>query len=249
MLDALLALHRAGIVNRDTPKYLFPETLIFNEGWLLRLVLKEWLARSESSGFSFLPFPEGVTAYSEGQLYTPFRARFRGDKLAEAHTHVDGIVGDFTVIDTKSGIVLKSDFRYIAAFEAKLYAPIDRGVTNAPWYDQVSRAAACLINSILLARPRGSYVGHLVVLYAADNHRIEPNLYTKDYVERQITRRVDGFLKSGEPSEAVAGFERGWREVLHHNLQIHFHPWDEALEYIGSRDLQGFYIDCKRANG
>jgi hypothetical protein len=85
MLDGLFALHRAGLVNREDPRYLFPEALIFNEGWLLRLVLKEWLAGAGGSGFVFLPFPEGVNAYSEGRLYTPFTALCRADKLAESY--------------------------------------------------------------------------------------------------------------------------------------------------------------------
>jgi len=124
MLKDLFALYGAGLINREAPKSLFPETLIFNEGWLLRLVLKEWLAGSAGSGFGFLPFPEGVTAYSEGQLYTPFR----GGSHPERNTHADGIVGEFTTTGTKSGIVLKPDFRYIAFFEAKIFSPIAPGL-------------------------------------------------------------------------------------------------------------------------
>lgn len=62
MLKELPALHAAGFVNREAGESLFPGTLIFNEGWLLRLVLREWLAGSGGSRFGFLPFPEGVTA-------------------------------------------------------------------------------------------------------------------------------------------------------------------------------------------
>ncbi|MDH4208057.1 MAG: hypothetical protein OEV76_04210 [Anaerolineae bacterium] len=248
MLRELRALHEAGIINKDAPKCLFPETLIFNEGWLLRLVLKEWLAGSGSPGFGFLPFPQGVTAYSEGQLYTPFKARFRADKLAESHTHVDGIVGDFSIDGTKSGIELKSGFRYIAAFEAKLYAPIAQGVTNARWYDQVSRTAACLINSILRAKPEGSYAAHLAVLYPEDNHHIDRTLYTKDYVERQIGRRLEGFLETGKPGEAVERFARGWRDVLQ-RLHVWFLTWEDVLEDIGSDQLRGFYDRSKEFAG
>ena len=182
MLKELLGVYEAGRVNPGAPDCLFPETLIFNEGWLLRSVLMEWLTTPESTRFGFLPFPEGVTGYSEGQLATPFR----GGSLRETNTRVDGIVGDFSITDTKSGIELKPDLRYIAAFEAKLFDPIGMGVKNAPWYDQVSRTAACLINSILRAERKGTYAAHLAVLYAEDKQRIDPDLYTKDYVEKQI---------------------------------------------------------------
>ena len=247
MLKELLGVYEAGLINPGKPECLFPETDIFNEGWLLRLVLSEWLTGSGGSGFEFLPFPEGVRAYSEGQLYTPFKARFRADKLAESNTRVDGIVGDFSIEDTKSGIVLAPDLRFIAVFEAKLYARIAPGVTNAPWYDQVSRTAACLINSTLDAKPAGSYDAYPVVLYVEDKGRINPDLYTPDHVEKQIARRVQGFLKTGEPGSAVEQFARGWRDAFN-NLRIHFHTWEEVLTDIGNEKLDDFYEKCKAFN-
>jgi len=36
MLKELFELYKAGLVNKEAPECLFPETLIFNEGWLLR---------------------------------------------------------------------------------------------------------------------------------------------------------------------------------------------------------------------
>ena len=243
MLKELLDLHEAGRINPGKPEYLFPETEIFNEGWLLRLVLKEWLDGSGGSQFGFLPFPDGITAYSEGQLYTPFK---RGPHR-EGNTHVDGIVGDFSIEDTKSGIELKPNLSYIAAFEAKLYARLSADVKYAPGYDQVSRTAACLINSILLAGAKDDYSAHLVIVYAEDNRYIDPDLHTRDYVEKQITKRLQGFLKGAEPGDAVERFAQGWRDVLDH-LQIRFHTWEKVLAEIGNDDLDEFYILCKRFN-
>jgi len=247
MFQELLKIYHSSLVNEGAPKCLFAETLIFNEGWLLRSVLREWLLSARSVQFGFLPFPAGITVYSEGQLYTPFKARFRGDDQAETNTRVDGIVGDYSITDSKSGIMLKPDFRYIAVFEAKLYAPIAAGTKNAPWYDQVSRTAACLINSMLLANPRGSYAAHLAVLYAEDNPHIDPNLYTKDYVEKQITKRLQDFSKTGEPGNAVERFARGWRDVLD-NMRIHFHTWEQVLAEIGCEGLDRFYDRCRKFN-
>ena len=243
MLNELLSIYEAGLVNREAPRCVFPETLIFNEGWLLRSVLREWLVSPRSSRFGFLPFPADITVYSEGQLYTPFK----GGSRPERNTHVDGIVGDCAITDTKSGIVLRSDFRYIVAFEAKLFSRISPGVKNAPWYDQVSRTAACLINSILLAGPQASYSAHLVVMCAEDNRYVDASLYTKAYVEKQITKRLQDFLTTGEPADTVERFARGWREVLD-NLRIHFHTWEEVVADIGSDDLQEFYDLCKEFN-
>jgi len=248
MLKQLLGVYEAGLVNRDTPKCLFPETLIFNEGWLLRLVLREWLAGSGGSQFGFLPFPEGVTAYSEGQLYTPFKARSRGDKLAESHTHVDGIVGEFSISGTKSGIELKPDFRYIAAFEAKIFSRIAPGVTNTPGFDQVSRTAACLINSILLAEPQASYSAHLVVLYAKKNRHFHPAAYGKDRIEDKIAQRLQPFTATAERSDAIVRFSAGWRYILE-RLKVHFLTWEDVLAGICSDELSEFYKLCRQFNG
>ena len=240
MLKQLLGVYEAGLVNREAPKCLFPETLIFNEGWLLRLVLREWLAGSGGSQLGFLPFPEGVAAYSEGQLYTPFR----GGSHREGNTHVDGIVGDFSITDTKSRIELKSDLRYIAAFEAKLYAPLSADVTYAPGYDQVSRTAACLINSILLAGAKADYSAHLVVVRAKDNRYIDAAAYSRSYIEETIAKRLQPFTVSEERSDAIERFAAGWKDAFK-SLQVHFLTWEEVVADIGDRELLRFYDLCK----
>jgi len=240
MLKELLDLHQAGLINPEAPKRLFPETEIFNERWLLRLVLKEWLTGSGGSQFGFLPFPDGVTAYSEGQLYTPFK---RGSHR-EGNTHVDGIVGDFSIKDTKSGIELKSDLRYIAAFEAKLYASLSADVTYAPGYDQVSRTAACLINSVVRARPQPTYSAHLVIVHAKKNKYIHSADYEEDYIERSVAKRLEPFTAAEERSDAIERFAAGWKEVFE-RLEVHFLTWEEVVADIGDRELSRFYDLCK----
>ena len=78
MIGELLRIYNLSRTNAGKPECTFAETLIFNEGWLLRGVLKHWQSWTQLARFSFLPFPEGVKVYSEAQLYTPFKARFRG---------------------------------------------------------------------------------------------------------------------------------------------------------------------------
>lgn len=213
----------------------------------MRSVLREWVTSSRSSAFGFLPFPQGIKVYSEGQLYTPFKARYRGDKRAESHTHVDGIVGDFSIVGTKSGVRLNRDFKYTAVFEAKLYSPIAGGTKNAPHFDQVSRTAACLINSILMAGSRTDYRAHLVILYARDNHRIDPTMYSKVYIENQIATRVNAYMETETPDDSIRSFAAGWRSVLE-NVQIWFVTWEDTLADIRSQDLDQFYSLCKRFN-
>ena len=155
----LLEIYEESRLNAGQPECFFAETLIFNEGWLLRSALKEWKGNSTSSRLPFLPFPANAVVYSEGQLRTPFKARIQGDPRAESHTRVDGIAGHFSIADgTKSGIELAPDCpplpvpcrgsslvglscgpaqgglaRYVAVFEAKAAfgVPSARGLRTA----------------------------------------------------------------------------------------------------------------------
>ena len=244
MLADLLRLYKSGLVNKGAPACLFPETCIFNESWLLRAALMMWKANGSRSKLGFLPFPDDAKFYSEGQLYTPFKARFRGDRQAESHTHIDGIVGHFSIAGTKSGIALEHDFKYIAAFEAKMYSPLANGTANAPTYDQVSRTAACLINSVLRVRQADGYAAHLVILYPEDNRRIDASQH-KAHIEEQIATRMQAYLEGGDPSESIKQFVGGWRDALQ-KLRIWFLRWEEVLAEIGDDDLSQFYTMCKK---
>jgi hypothetical protein len=242
MIDELLRIYDESRLNRGQPESLVNPTLIFNEGWLLRAVLRQWKLAPGESGLPFLPFPADAKIFSEGQLSSPFASRQRGDKLAEAHTHVDGIVGHFSIGATKSGIQVDADCRYLAVFEAKLYSPISGGISHAPGYDQVSRTVGCVINSLLRAGCPGPDAAHVVVLYPADHTGINPARYDKSHLERQIAARVEGF---GLP--ATSTFARGWRATLG-AVQLSFVTWEEVLATIGNDLLNQFYQHCRRFN-
>ena len=138
MIEGLLRIYEESRTNPGTPECMFAETLLFNEGWMLRASLKAWLEGRGHTGFGFLPFPLNVMAYSEAQLYTPFRKRAQTDPLGEGHTHVDGIGGHFTIAGSKRGVTLDPGCRYFAAFEAKMYS--GRARSPAPTVHRDERA-------------------------------------------------------------------------------------------------------------
>ena len=246
MIQELLRIYDASRTNPDKPECTFAETLIFNEGWLLRGVIKEWQSWTQPARFSFLPFPEGIKVYSEAQLYTPFKARFQGDKVAETHTHVDGIAGDFEIV-AKSGVVMDPDSRYLTVFEAKMSSALSKGTKNAPDYDQVSRTAACMIHAILEAGHKDDYVAYLVVLYASSNKQLQPDKYTMDYIEKQIATRAQAYLSAGEYDRPGIRFFSEWENVLP-SVQIQFLTWEDVLDRIDDDDLHEFYRLCKQFN-
>ncbi|MFH0849227.1 MAG: hypothetical protein V1857_06975 [archaeon] len=91
----------------DTDTAVFPPTLLYNEGWMLRIVLSAAAKGISCLPFSFLP---GSRWFSEALLYSPFLSRRQGDRLTETHTHVDGVVGHFKFVETtKTGFELTPD--------------------------------------------------------------------------------------------------------------------------------------------
>src|SRR5436305_14280637 len=63
----------------------FPPTVLFNENWLLRIVL-DWFAGHGGDRYPMSPLP-GARWFSEAWLPSAFLPRYRGDRLAESRTH------------------------------------------------------------------------------------------------------------------------------------------------------------------
>jgi len=113
-----------------TDATVFPSTILYNEGWMLRVVLS-----IESEGIECLPFKflPGANWFSEALIDSPFLRRFKGDPLAEGVTHIDGAIGHFDFRPgTKAGLSLRSDSTQLVAIEAKMFSPLSKGTTNAP---------------------------------------------------------------------------------------------------------------------
>ncbi len=90
----------------SSSKPFFPPTDLYNEGWMLRLIL-DWSARhGDRMADHPLRVPVGCRWYSEALLESQFKPREKLDKLGEGYTHADGVVGHFdiggTVCTTKS---------------------------------------------------------------------------------------------------------------------------------------------------
>lgn len=129
----------------------FPPTLLYNEGWLLRLVL-HCAAQLRLENFPLWFAPQSDW-FSEGRLWSSFLPRYRGDPLGEAHIHADGIVGHITVGGgTKTGIGLKPQARQFVIIEARIGSPLSAGTTNAPGYDQAARNLGCLAETLHRAK-------------------------------------------------------------------------------------------------
>ena len=83
-------------------KIIFPPTLLYNEGWLLRSVLN-WLVNNKDN--RVIKTMANTHWYSEALLSSAFLPRKRGDTLAESYTHADGVIGHFIIENNGFGDV------------------------------------------------------------------------------------------------------------------------------------------------
>ena len=170
-----------------------PPTELFNEGWLLRLVL-DWYSQQTPST-SALSFEHNSKWYSEGLLASPFLARYRGDPLAEGYTHADGVIGHFDVSPgERSEIRAHGDARQIVVVEAKMGSPLSSGTRNAPGYDQAARNTACLAHLIERARRAPDALSHLAFCVIAPRTLVENGIFgalvTKQSIRQKVKARV-----------------------------------------------------------
>jgi hypothetical protein len=134
----------------DTGQPNMPPTLLYNEGWLLRIIL-DWYSKSQSDK-NLINFFPGAKWYSEGLLSSIFLPNRRGDRVGEAYTRADGVLGHFSVGNAGKGdIILANPYRQFVVIEAKLFSKIASGTKNAPGYNQVARNIACMANVIYSA--------------------------------------------------------------------------------------------------
>lgn len=248
MIEELLKIYDNSNLNEGRPKCIFAETLIFNEGWLMRAILEKWRRFENHSKFPFLPFPKDAKIYSEAQLYSPFRKRLLIDPQGEANTHVDGIVGNFS-LNRKSGIIIDNNVKYLVIFEAKMYSKLAKDITHIKNYSQVSRTIACIINSVLNARESTNNLIYFIIMYPVDSKNIYPERYTKKFIENELEERIEIYKKSGPPKDPKEFdvFEKHWRDVLG-RMNLQFLTWEEILDEIKDKDIKRFYELCKKYN-
>lgn len=226
-----------------------PPTALFNEGWMLRLVLS-WFSNQPASDhpLAFLP---GARWYSEGLLRSQFRARWRGDPLAEAWTHADAIIGHFRVRAGRGDVELHDDAKQLVITEAKLYSALSPGTSRAPTFNQAARNVACMAE-LIGPRTLASF-DRLSFVLLAPAQQIERGVFGQ-FCERVsisecVQRRVTGY--DGQKEE--------WFRVYFlpalDAIAVKILAWETVISYIARADpvyggsLSAFYQECVAFNG
>lgn len=234
-----------------TDKPCFPPTLLFEEGWMLRLVL-DWFSSNPTEDH-VLAFDENARWFSEARLASTFLPRFRGDKHAEGYTHADGVIGHFSISPSGHAYLSVSpDATLLKVVEAKMFSKLSRGTTHAPRYNQAARNVACIAEILRRANRKPSELRSLGFCVLAPKEQIEGGVFRGELESKSIEETV------GERVESYDGPKTEWFEgwflpTLEH-IQIGCIGWEEVITFIQAVDpefgqaLAGFYAQCLKHN-
>jgi hypothetical protein len=229
----------------------FPPTLLYNEGWMLRLVL-DWFNTHETQGHP-LSFRPGATWFSEALLPSPFKASHRGDRRAEARTHADGVIGHFEVgTSGKADIHLKPDANQFVVIEAKIHSLLSAGTRNAPGYDQAARSVACIAEVLSRAGRRPDQLNTLAFLVAAPQTNLDKGAIAakleKSSIEAAVRSRAQAFSRELYP------WLEAWFLPTLERMTIVSLSWERLISDIqdlddsAGQDFATFYEKCLEYN-
>jgi hypothetical protein len=213
-------------------------TTLYNEGWVLRLVLQ-----TAARGVDCLPFRFAPRArwFSEALLPSPFLPRQRRDAQGESRTHADGIVGHFHFDRTKSGAVLDDDATQLIVCEAKIFSGLSKGTTRAPGYDQAARTVACMASMASAANRSIDAFESLGFYVLAPNAQISAGVFTDLMTADSIRRKVmDRIARYDEEWRTVRlePWSAEWLQPLIKRIDVQIVSWESVIDKIKKSDPQ-----------
>jgi hypothetical protein len=236
-------------INHDIPN--FPPTILYNEGWLLRLVV-DWFSKSGVADHP-LSFPKDGHWFSEARLHSAFLPRFKGDPLAESHTNADGIIGHFVIGSKgKTDLELTPDASHFVVLEAKMYSGLSSGVTHAKYYDQAARSVACMAEVLRRADCKPISFNQLGFYVLAPNDQIKSRTFSrhlgKQSIKDKVNRRVSPY-----GGERLDWYRDSFQPTLD-KIDIKTISWESVIDFIlekntqTGRELMDYYMECLSSN-
>jgi hypothetical protein len=231
-----------------TKSPVFPATTMFNESWLLRLVL-DWFA-SHALTEHPLAVPEDGRWFSEAVLPTTFTGGGgKAARLAESATHADAVIGHFD-IGTKGAadLSLRPDATHLVVVEAKIFSGLSAGVTNAKYFDQAARTAACIAEVLSEGERQPADVTRLAFYLVAPQVQIARGVFergmSRSSIARKVKRRVTDYGSRKEQ------WYNAWFQPTFEQMEVRTLSWEELIRTIREEDtssaaaIQWFYQQC-----
>ena len=237
MINVITAL----LAELEEEKPHMPPTLLFNEGWLMRVVL-HWFSQNNIADHS-LSFRLGAVWYSEGLLSSPFLPVYRGDKLAESFTHADGIIGN---IDTgrkgKADIQLVDPYEGFVVIEAKLFSKLADGTTRVSGYNQAARNIACIANVIAESNAPIDLFKKLGFYVLAPEKQINDEPTYNSFMEREtiyqtVLARVKSYRERTDYVDKRRWFKHHFEPLLS-KIDLKVISWEKIINSICDQDSE-----------
>jgi hypothetical protein len=182
----------------DGPHRNLPPTHLYNEGWMLCLILY-WFSNNRHINNHEFGFLQKSRWYSEALLSSPFLTKCKKNNLSESYTHADGVIGDFQIGHSGKGdLVLNEDCEQFIVIEAKMYSKLSQGIKNARDYDQVTRNIACmshLVAKLRLDEKQFKKLGFFVLAPEEQIIKVSSfSTYTdKENIKQKVLSRVKAY--------------------------------------------------------
>ena len=241
--NALMSL----ILNNDDGQrgLYFPLTDIYNEGWMLRLVLSK-LENNEKLKKAF-HYDSRAKWFSEAELKSPFLHK----EKRETRTHADAVIGSFEFEEnTKTGVDLpknKEGFHCFYAIEAKMYAPLSKGISADPNYNQAARYLGCLAY-IAFSNHLTDFSNIGLIICAPSDHK---SIIEDIHNSRKLlnTRISDYYNENKNKNEEIVKFYSWWKENeqrFFEKEKIEVLHWEDLVK--DDEELTVFYKKCVQYN-
>lgn len=254
----------------DAP--LFPPTELYNERWLLRLVVDWFAAQPRVAGdlleedtqpvaiqadalvnptpkpMRALQLPEDGRWFSHARLPTPFGKRHKDDQLAEGRTEVDAALGHFD-ISGKTKLKLRPDAQHFVVLEAKMFSRLASGVKHAPYYDQGARTVACMAATLQRANRYPGDVRQLGFFVIAPQLQLDRGIFAQYLNRESIRQKVKQRLRAYDDKKRKQWYTE-WFEPTLNQVAIDRVSWEAIIAYIAAREaeaaafIEAFYNQC-----
>lgn len=233
----------------DTP--FFPPTLLYNEGWLVRLIV-DWFAQHPLQHHP-LSFLSKTRWFSEALIPSAFLPRYRGDKLAESRTHVDAAIGHFCVGSKgKADLELLPNATHFVVLEAKMASGLSSNVRNANYFDQAARNVACIAEVLRRANRSPAVFSALGFYVLAPQSQIVQGVFAQDMQRDAIQQKVERRVREYEGVQNE--WYSRWFSPTFKHMNIDVLSWESILGTIQQHDptsgsgLTDFYKRCVTFN-
>jgi len=248
--------------NFDPKNPSFRPTEIYNEGWLLRVLLNEYSQHNRTN--KLFPFHNDATWYSEAMLPTKFKARSkkvigRKDKHAESRTNADGVIGHINVGKKgKADLELADNATQFIVIEAKMNSKLSKGISNSDDYDQAARTVACMIETIRLnENVKLSELDVLKFIVLAPHSKIEHDPEKKDkcdfwglVCEKSIKKKVKARVGEYNGEKNFKKYDDWFNSCFNSALKkidLEVISWENAIEQLPVgriKRVREFYDKC-----